>query len=88
MNSSTGVSAALVSAVAREAVYDGVFGTPKTEAGSRQIPLSDTALDLVGQWKAQVENTGADALVFATRLGTSISPTIVHRPEGVRAVTA
>jgi integrase len=65
--------------VVREAVYDGVFATPKTEAGSRQIPLSDTALDLVGQWKAQAENTGAEALVFATRLGTSISPNNVLR---------
>ena len=65
--------------VVREAVYDGVFATPKTEAGSRQIPLSDTALDLVGQWKAQVENTGGEALVFATRLGTSISPNNVLR---------
>jgi hypothetical protein len=26
----------------REAVYDGTFGTPKTNAGRRQIPLSDT----------------------------------------------
>jgi integrase len=31
----------------REAVHDGTFGTPKTKAGSRQIPLSDTALRLV-----------------------------------------
>ena len=28
----------------REAVYDGKFGTPKTEAGIATIPLSETAL--------------------------------------------
>ena len=63
----------------REAVYDGTFSTPKTEAGSRQIPLSDTALELVGQWKSNVENTGADDLAFSTRLGTSISPNNILR---------
>jgi integrase len=63
----------------REAVYDGIFSTPKTEAGSRQIPLSDTALELVGQWKSKVENTAADDLVFSTRLGTSISPNNILR---------
>jgi hypothetical protein len=31
----------------REAVYDGTFGTPKTEAGRRQIPLSEAALGLL-----------------------------------------
>jgi integrase len=63
----------------REAVYDGIFSTPKTEAGSRQIPLSDTALELVGDWKSHVENTAADDLVFSTRLGTSISPNNILR---------
>ena len=53
----------------REAVYDGVFGTPKTEAGSRQIPLSDTALTLIAEWKAHVEDAEPDALVFSTSAG-------------------
>jgi integrase len=63
----------------REAVYDGTFDTPKTEAGSRQIPLSDTALRLVAEWKARVNNTKPDDLVFGTRLGTPISPNNVLR---------
>jgi integrase len=63
----------------REAVYDGIFSTPKTEAGSRQVPLSGPALQLVMEWKANVENTEPDALVFDTRLGTSISPNNVLR---------
>ena len=58
----------------RESVYDGTFGTPKTEAGSRQIPLSGRALQLIVEWKAHATNTDTDALVFATRLGTPISP--------------
>ena len=63
----------------REAVYDGIFGAPKTEAGSRQIPLSEAALRLVVEWKAQATNTEPDVLVFATRLGSPISPNNVLR---------
>ncbi len=53
----------------REAVYDGTFGTPKTEAGSRQIPLSETALQLVVEWKAHVKSAEPEALVFAHACG-------------------
>lgn len=35
----------------REAVYDGTFGSPKTEAGLRQIPLSESALSVIHEWK-------------------------------------
>ena len=58
----------------REAVYDGRFDTPKTEAGSRQIPLSSRVLQLIVEWKADVKNTEPDAQVFGTRVGTAISP--------------
>jgi integrase len=64
---------------AREAVYDGTFGTPKTEAGSRRIPLSETALRLVREWTAHARDTQPEALLFATRLGTTISPNNVLR---------
>lgn len=40
----------------READYDGTFGTPKTE-GVRRIPLSASALRLLGQWKTHAKNT-------------------------------
>ena len=54
----------------REAVYDGTFGTPKTEAGSRQIPLSETALRLVhGMEGPGRQDTEPDALVFAHAAG-------------------
>ena len=65
----------------REAVYDGTFDTPKTEAGLRQIPLSETALQLIGEWKQQASKTTPHTLVFATRTGTSISPNnVLRRP--------
>ncbi len=63
----------------REAVYDGTFGSPKTEAGSRQIPLSDMAFRLLGDWKAQAGKAEPDTLVFGTRQGTPISPNNVLR---------
>jgi len=67
------------SALHVETVYDGVFSTPKTEAGARQIPLADTALTLIAEWKACVEDTKPDALVFSTKTGTPILPNNVVR---------
>lgn len=63
----------------REAVYDGTFGTPKTEAGTRQIPLSTTALRLVLEWKGGARTAEPDAFVFGTRSGSPISPNNVLR---------
>lgn len=63
----------------REAVYDGAFGTPKTEAGLRQIPLSETAMRFIDEWKRRAANTAFDALVFSTRTGSAISPNNVLR---------
>jgi integrase len=63
----------------REAVYDGTFSIPKTEAGSRQIPISDTALRLVLEWKAHTKSSEVGALVFGTRVGTPVSPNTVLR---------
>jgi integrase len=63
----------------REAVYDGAFGTPKTEAGLRQIPLSDSALRFIAGWKLCAKRTEPNALVFSTRRGKPISPNNVLR---------
>lgn len=63
----------------REAVYEGCFDVPKTAAGVRQVPLSDSALKLIGQWKARVKRTDSDALVFSTWSGKPISPNNVLR---------
>lgn len=47
--------------------------------GARQIPLSDQALRLIGEWKHRAKSTQPDALVFATRGGTPLSPNNVLR---------
>jgi integrase len=65
--------------IVREAVYDGIFGTPKTEAGQRQIPLSEAALRFIGEWKRRAGTTEPEKLVFSTRTGRSISPNNVLR---------
>jgi hypothetical protein len=63
----------------REGVYDGIFATPKTEAGRRQIPLSDLTLRYMNEWKQRAGATEPDKLVFSTRTGGSISPNNVRR---------
>ena len=63
----------------REAVYESMFGTPKTEAGCRRIPLSETAWLLVDAWKRHAKRTDADALIFATWSGKPIAPNNVLR---------
>jgi integrase len=67
--------------VVQEAVYEGCFDTPKTAAGSRQIPISDGALRLIANWKARVKPTELDALVFSTWSGKPISPNNVLRQQ-------
>lgn len=63
----------------REAVYEGRFDTPKTQAGVRQIPLSDAALKLVANWRVRNKQPQPDALVFSTWSGKPISPNNVLR---------
>jgi len=71
-----------------EAVYDGCFDTPKTEAGVRQIPVSNAALKLVADWKARTKQTEPEALVFSTWSGKPISPNNVLRQQVFRACDA
>lgn len=64
----------------REAVYEGTFDTPKTEAGVRQIPLAGTAVTLLAGWKAsRPKQVAPDALIFSTRSGKPIGPNNVLR---------
>jgi len=62
-----------------EAVYEGAFGSPKTTAGLRRVPLSDATVRLLAQWQERAQNTQPDALVFATWSGKPISPNNVLR---------
>jgi integrase len=72
----------------REAVYEGTFGTPKTEAGLREIPLSDAAMQYITEWKRQAKGVEPERLVFATRSGKPISPNNVLRRWIVPACAA
>lgn len=65
----------------REAVYEGTFDTPKTEASVRQLPLSDAAMTLLTEWRGRVKDTAPEALVFSTWSGKPISPNNVLRPQ-------
>jgi integrase len=65
----------------QQAVYEGTFDTPKTEAGVRQIPLSDTAMTLLADWRARAKDATPDALIFSTWSGKPISPNNVLRQQ-------
>jgi integrase len=65
----------------RQAVYEGRFDTPKTQAGLRQIPLSQAALQLVTDWRERSKHGAPDALVFSTSSGKPISPNDVARQQ-------
>jgi integrase len=67
------------SLMVREAVYEGHFGTPKTEAGVRQIPLSAVAMQVMADWRARAKDRDPDALVFATWSGKPIEPNNISR---------
>jgi integrase len=63
----------------REAVYEGTFDEPKTDAGVRLIPLPEMAVDLVRTWQSRARRTGPDDLIFSTVSGKPISPNNVLR---------
>jgi len=65
----------------RQAVYEGRFDTPKTQAGVRQIPLGAAALQLLADWRARAKRLDPDALVFSTGTGKPISPNNVARQQ-------
>ncbi len=62
-----------------EAVYEGAFGTPKTSAGRRRVPLSEPTLRLVTEWKGHARKTEPEALMFSTWSGKPIAPNNVLR---------
>ncbi len=63
----------------REAVYEGAFDDPKTDAGVRLIPLPEMALDLLRTWQSQARRTAPEDLIFSTVSGKPISPNNVLR---------
>ena len=63
----------------REAVYEGIFDTPKTVASRRCMPLSAAGVQLIQEWRAVARRTGSEDLVFATRCGKPICPNNILR---------
>src|SRR5262249_16283823 len=57
-----------------EAVYEGVFDDPKTEAGVRLIPLPDAAMESLQVWRARARRKAPEDLIFSTVSGKPISP--------------
>jgi integrase len=64
----------------RQAVYERVFDTPKTQAGLRRVPLSAAAVQVIEIWRCRVDAADPDALVFSTWSGKPISPNNVLKP--------
>ncbi len=62
-----------------EAVYDGVFDTPKTPASKRKLPVSSTLFELLMEWKRRSKRTAPADLMFGTSSGKPVSPNNVMR---------
>ncbi len=63
----------------REAVYEGTFDEPKTDASVRLIPLPEMAVELLTTWRLRARRTAPDDLIFSTQSGKPISPNNVLR---------
>jgi integrase len=57
------------SLVVAETCYLGRFGTPKTRASKRELPLSPAVVDALKVHFSRSTDRGADALVFTSRSG-------------------
>jgi integrase len=64
-----------------EAVYEGTFDDPKTDASVRVVPLPASAVDLIADWQAHARDKyrKPDDLMFSTVSGKPISPNNVLR---------
>jgi integrase len=58
----------------RETVSEGLFGSPKTRSGRRDLPMSDRVRNAFEVQRAQSGQTGTEDLVFATRKHTPLNP--------------
>jgi integrase len=56
-----------------ETCYKGNFGTPKTRASRREVPLSPAVAQALQAHRIRCSDTANEALVFATRHGTPLA---------------
>lgn len=57
-----------------EASYRGHIDTPKTEAGSRRLPLDQWTLNLLSNWRRKTKHGMPDDFIFGTRTGRQETP--------------
>jgi integrase len=58
----------------RETVSEGIFGSPKTRSGRRDVPMSDRVREAFEVQRARSRQTSPEDLVFATRNQTPLNP--------------
>ena len=64
-----------------ETCYRGHFGTPKTRASRREVPLPDGLTHTLLARRSRSFNTSPEELVFATRKGTPLSANNLHKRQ-------
>jgi integrase len=70
--------------VVAETCYMGHFGTPKTRASRREIPLSPTVVVALKTYYSRCSDRSPEALVFATRFGGPLASNNL-RKRGLRS---
>ena len=68
-----------------ETCYRGSFGTPKTRASRREVPLPASLVQALLTKRGRSATTAANALVFATRHGTPLASNNLRRRHLHRA---
>lgn len=63
----------------REAVSEGVFGSPKTKSSRRDVPMSEPVRQSLVNQRARCRQTGPDDLVLATRKQTPLNSKNIRR---------
>lgn len=64
-----------------ETCYEGHFGTPKTKASRRQVPLCSAVVHALLAHRARCPDASLQALVFATRQGTPLASGNLRRRD-------
>ena len=64
-----------------ETCYKGTFGTPKTRASRREVPLTPGVVQALQSRRASCRDIADGALVFSTRLGTPLAAKNLRRRQ-------
>jgi integrase len=64
-----------------ETCYYGHFGTPKTQASRREVPLPSTVVEALLAHRSRSRNTSGEALIFCTREGMPLAPNNLRKRQ-------